>query len=212
MKKIRLFIVDDHQMVREGLRSLLQDDPGVKVVGEAENGERALECLATLHPDIVLLDLKMPGMDGIEVCRQIHAQYPDTAVIGLTTFEDENIACQLIQAGAKGYVLKDVEGFQLQQILRTVVSGESVIDPKIVDRLTHQPAEQEGGKRCQGDLTNQQLTILRLIAQGLSNKEIASQMVLSEYTIKSYVQDLLLKIGARNRVEAAMMATKEGWI
>ena len=212
MKKIRVFIVDDHKMVREGLRSLLQDDPDVKVVGEAENGEKALECLATLHSDIILLDLKMPGIDGIEVCRQICAQYPDTAVIGLTTFEDENIACQLIQAGAKGYVLKDVEGLQLQQILRTVVSGESVIDPKIVERLTHQAPELKDRKRDKGDLTNQQLTILRLIGQGLSNKEIANQMGLSEYTIKSYIQDLLSKIGARNRVEAAMIASREGWI
>ena len=212
MKKLRIVIVDDHKMVREGLRSLLQDDPGLKVVGEAENGNRALECLATLHPDIVLLDLKMPGMDGIEVCREICAQHGNTAVIGLTTFEDENIATQLIQAGAKGYVLKDVEGFQLQQILRTVASGESVIDPKIVDRLTHQPSGEESEKRYKGELTNQQLTILRLIAQGLSNKEIAGQMALSEYTIKSYVQDLLQKVGARNRVEAAVIASKEGWI
>ena len=212
MKKIRLFIVDDHKMVREGLRSLLQDDPDVKVVGEAENGEKALECLATLHSDIILLDLKMPGMDGIEVCRQICAQYPDTAVIGLTTFEDENIASQLIQAGAKGYVLKDVEGFQLRQILRTVVSGESVIDPKIVERLTYQAPELKNRTRDKGDLTNQQLTILRLIGQGFSNKEIANQMQLSEYTIKSYIQDLLSKIGARNRVEAAMIASREGWI
>ena len=212
MKKIRLLIVDDHEMVREGIRSILQDDPEVEVVGEAENGEKALEFLETSNSDIVLLDLKMPGMGGIEVCRRICDHFPNTAVIALTTFADEKLAFQSIQAGVKGYVLKDVERFQLRQILRTVASGESVIDSKIVERLAHQPPKEQRGNRWKGILTEQQLLILRLIAQGFSNKEIGAQMTLSENTIKSYIQDLLQKIGARNRVEAAMTASKEGWI
>ncbi len=215
MKKIRLLIVDDHEMVREGLRTILQEDPGVKVLGEADDGEKALELVDKLHPDIVLLDLKMPGMGGIEVCRRICALHPSTAVIALTTFADETLARECIQAGARGYVLKDIERFQLKQIIRTVASGESVIDSKIVSQLAYQPQEEQGDhkpSRFRGDLTEQQCTILSLIAQGFSNKEIGCQMVLSENTIKSYIQDLLQKMGARNRVEAAMIASKEGWI
>ena len=215
MKKIRLLIVDDHEMVREGLRSILQEDPGIKVVGEADDGTKALELSGKLRPDIVLLDLKMPGIDGIEVCRRLREQTPTTAVVALTTFADENLVRACIQAGARGYVLKDVERFQLQQILRTVASGESVIDPKIVGQLAQKIPEEEGGKRVsQGrwDFTQQQLAILRLIGQGFSNKEIGTQMVLSENTIKSYIQDLLQKVGARSRVEAAIIASKEGWI
>ena len=215
MNKIRLLIVDDHEMVREGLRSILQDDPGVEVVGEADGGTKALELLIKLHPDIVLLDLKMPGIDGIEVCRRIRKQSPTTAVVALTTFTDENLVRASIQAGARGYVLKDVERFQLQQTLRTVAGGGSVIDPKIVDQLTnHNPEGEEGqpDRRPKGNLSEQQRTILRFIAQGFSNKEIGTHMVLSENTIKSYIQDLLQKVGARNRVEAAIIASKEGWI
>ncbi len=215
MKKIRLLIVDDHEMVREGLRTMLQEDPGVKVLGEADGGAKALELVNKLHPDIVLLDLKMPGIDGIEVCRRICALYPSTAVIALTTYAEEKLARECLQAGAKGYVLKDVEKFQLKQILRTVASGESVVDPKIVSQLAYQPQEESGKhkpSRFRGELTEQQRTILSFIAQGFSNKEIGSQMVLSENTIKSYIQDLLQKMGARNRVEAAMIASKEGWI
>ena len=215
MKKIRLLIVDDHEMVREGLRSILKDDPEVKVVGEAGDGEKALELIAKLHPDIILLDLKMPGMDGVEVCRRVRAQFPDTSLIALTTFMDERLVQECLQAGARGYVLKDVERFQLKQILRTVASGESVMDPKVVGQMAHHlregTAEQESN-RSRDDLTPQQLAILRLVAQGFSNKEISNQMFLSENTVKSYVQDLLQKMGARNRVEAAMVASKKGWI
>lgn len=213
MKKIRLLIVDDHEMVREGLRSILKDDPEVKIVGEAGDGEKTLDLIAKLHPDIVLLDIKMPGMDGVEVCRRVRTQFPDTAVVALTTFMDEKFVRECIQAGARGYVLKDVERFQLKQILRTVASGESVIDPKVVGQAAHHlqegTAQHEGSK---GDLTPQQLTILRLISQGFSNKEIGAQISLSENTVKSYIQDLLQKMGARNRVEAAMIASKKGWI
>ena len=215
MKRIRLLIVDDHEMVREGIRSILKDDPELKIVGEAGEGEKALDLIPKLHPDIVLLDIKMPGMDGIEVCRRVRAQYPSVAVIALTTFMEGKLVQECIRAGARGYVLKDVERFQLKQILRTVASGESVIDPKVVSQvvpeLHERTAETEGGK-VRVDLTPQQLSILRLISQGFSNKEIGTQMFLSENTVKSYVQDLLQKMGARNRVDAAMIASKKGWI
>jgi DNA-binding NarL/FixJ family response regulator len=215
MKRIRILIVDDHEMVREGLRSILKDDPELKVVGEAGDGEKALDLIPKLHPDIILLDLKMPGIDGIEVCRRVRAQFPSVAVIALTTFMEGKLVQECIRAGARGYVLKDVERFQLKQILRTVASGESVIDPKVVGHVV--PELQEGttktdGGKERGELTAQQVTILRLIAQGYSNKEIGTQMLLSENTIKSYVQDLLQKMGARNRVDAAMIASKKGWI
>ena len=210
MKKIRVMIVDGHKVVREGLRALLREDPDVKIVGEAVNGQKALDTLEALHPDIVLLDV--PGIDGVDVCREMGARCPETAVIGLSNVPDEHVAGLLIQAGAKGYILKDVESGPLQQILRTVLTGESVIDPNIVNRLIQQKTAPDPETPSKGELTVQQLTILQLIGQGLSNKEIATYMILSEYTIKSYIQDLLQKIHARNRVQAAMIAYKEGWI
>lgn len=208
-------IVDDHEMVREGLRSILKDDPELKVVGEAGDGEKALELIPKLHPDIVLLDIKMPGMDGVEVCRRVRAQFPSIAVIALTTFMEGRLVQECIRAGARGYVLKDVERFQLKQILRTVASGESVIDPKVMGHMVSEL--QEGTAKTddnigRSELTAQQVSILRLIAQGYSNKEIGVQKSLSENTVKSYVQDLLQKMGARNRVDAAMIASKKGWI
>jgi DNA-binding NarL/FixJ family response regulator len=215
MKKIRILIVDDHEMVREGLRSVLKDDPELKVVGEAGDGEKALDLIPKLHPDIILLDLKMPGLDGIEVCRRVRAQFPSVAVIALTTFMEEKLVQECIRAGARGYVLKDVERFQLQQILRTVASGESVIDPKVVGHVVSEGRggiARTDGSKGRDELTPQQVTILSLIAQGYSNKEIGTQMFLSENTVKSYVQDLLQKMGARNRVDAAMIASKKGWI
>lgn len=215
MKRIRILIVDDHEMVREGLRSILKDDPELKVVGEAGDGEKALDLIPKLHPDIILLDIKMPGIDGVEVCRRVRAQFPSVAVIALTTFMEGKLVQECIRAGARGYVLKDVERFQLKQILRTVASGESVIDPKVVGHMVPELPEgttkTDGGKE-RDELTAQQVTILRLIAQGYSNKEIGTQMFLSENTVKSYVQDLLQKMGARNRVDAAMIASKKGWI
>lgn len=215
MKKIRVMIVDDHEMVREGLRSILKDDPELKIVGEAGDGEKALDLIPKIHPDIILLDIKMPGIDGVEVCRRVRTQFPSVAVIVLTTFMEGKLVQECIRAGARGYVLKDVERFQLKQILKTVASGESVIDPKVVGHMV--PELQEGttktdGGKERGEVTAQQVTILRLIAQGYSNKEIGVQMILSENTVKSYVQDLLQKMGARNRVDAAMIASKKGWI
>ncbi len=215
MKKIRLLIVDDHEMVREGLRAILQDDAEFKIVGDVGDGQKALELVDKLRPDIVLLDLKMPGMDGIEVCRRVSALSPQTAVVALTTFADEKMAQECIGSGARGYVLKDIERLQLKQIIRTVASGESVIDPKVVGRMIHhiqQAPGEHNTARARDDLSMQQLTILRLISQGFSNKEIGAQMLLSENTVKSYVQELLQKMSVHNRVEAAMIASKKGWI
>jgi two-component system, NarL family, response regulator DevR len=215
MKRIRILIVDDHEMVREGLRSILKDDPELKIVGEAGDGEKALDLIPKLHPDIILLDIKMPGIDGVEVCRRVRARFPSIAVIALTTFMEGKQVQECIRAGARGYVLKDVERFQLKQILKTVASGESVIDSNVVGHMVPELQEETtkavAGKG-RGELTAQQVTILKLVAQGYSNKEIGTQIRLSENTVKSYVQDLLQKMGARNRVDAAMIASKRGWI
>jgi DNA-binding NarL/FixJ family response regulator len=215
MKRIRILIVGDHEMVREGIRSILKDDPELKIVGGAGDGEKALDLIPKLHPDIILLDTKMPGIDGVEVCRRVRSQFPSVAVIALTTFMEGKLAQECIRAGARGYVLKDVERFQLKQILKTVASGESVIDPKVVGHVVPELTEgtaKTDGRTGRGELTPQQVTILSLIAQGYSNKEIGTQTLLSENTVKSYVQDLLQKMGARNRVDAAMIASKKGWI
>lgn len=215
MKKTRLMIVDDHEMIRVGLRTMLQDGGEFRVVAESGDGETALRLAEKARPHIVLLDLRMPGMDGIEICRRLCSEFPQMAVIILTAFPDENLARECIQNGARAYVLKDIERAQLTQILRTVASGESVIDPRVMGRIVHQDqpvTAQDGSHRQRDHMSAHQLTILRLIAQGHSNKEIGAQMFLSENTVKSYVQELLQKMSVHNRVEAAMVASKKGWI
>lgn len=214
-KKTRLMIVDDHEMIRVGLRTMLQDGGEFQIVGETGDGETALRLTGKVRPHIVLLDLRMPGMDGIEICRRISSEFPQVAVIILTAFPDEKLARECIQSGARAYVLKDIGRAQLTQILRTVGSGESVIDPRVMGRIVHQDqpaAAHDGSHRHRDQMSAHQLTILRLIAQGHSNKEIGAQMFLSENTVKSYVQELLQKMSVHNRVEAAMVASKKGWI
>jgi len=211
---IRLLIVDDHEMVREGLKAMLAKEPDFDIVGDAANAEQALEMVARLHPDVALLDVRLPESSGIEVCRTVTELYPETAVIILTTFTDENLIARCIQAGARGYIVKDIERFDLKRSIRAVARGEAAIDSKIAvavlaqlrrASLAHQEPSPE-------PLSSQQLVILRLIAQGLSSREIATQLYLSENTVKGYVQEILHRLGVKNRTEAVMVAVKQGWL
>src|SRR5947208_12463279 len=211
---IRLLIIDDHEMVREGLKAILIAEPDFSIIGEAANAEQALELIERLRPDIALLDIRLPGVSGIEVCRTMTERYPETAVIILTTFTDEHLVAQCIQAGARGFIVKDIERFDLKRAIRAVARGEAAIDPKaavaVFAQLRRAPqVRQEPSPEL---LSPQQIVILRLVAQGLSSREIATQLYLSENTVKVYVQALLHRLSVKNRTEAVMVAVKQGWL
>lgn len=211
---IRLLIIDDHEMVREGLKAMLVSEPDFSIVGDAANAEQALELIERLHPDVVLLDVRLPGESGIEVCRIVTKKYPETAVIILTTFTDESLVAQCIQAGARGFIVKDIERFDLKRSIRAVARGEAAIDPKaavaVFAQLRRSP--QASQEPSPDPLSSQQIVILRLVAQGLSSREIALQLYLSENTVKGYVQEILHRLGVKNRTEAVMVAVKQGWL
>lgn len=211
---IRLLIVDDHEMVREGLKAMLTAEPDFDIVGDAANAEQAYELIHRLRPDVILLDVRLPGVSGIEICRTVTERYPDIAVIILTTFTDETLVAQCIHAGARGYIVKDIERFDLKRSIRAVARGEAAIDPKaavaVLAQLRRSPQVEQVGTSEQ--LSPQQIVLLRMVAQGLSSREIATQLYLSENTVKGYVQEILHRLNVKNRTEAVMVAVKQGWL
>jgi two-component system, NarL family, response regulator DevR len=211
---IRLLIIDDHEMVREGLKAMLSAEPDFSIVGDAANAEQAFALIERQRPDIILLDVRLPGTSGIEVCRTVTERYPEIAVIFLTTFTDESLVEQCIKAGARGFIVKDVERFDLKRSIRAVARGEAAIDTKaavaVLAQLRRSP--HHSNEPAPEPLSSQQIVILRLVAQGQSSREIASQLYLSENTVKGYVQEILHRLGVKNRTEAVMVAVKQGWL
>lgn len=211
---IRLFVIDDHEMVREGLKAILEAEPDFEIVGDAANAEQAFELIDPLHPDVILLDVRLPGMSGVEICRSITERYPHIAVIIVTTYTDETLVAQCIQAGARGFIVKDIERFDLKRAIRAVARGEAAIDTKaavaVLAQLRRTP--QRELSRTSEQLSPQQIVILRMVAQGLSSREIATQLYLSENTVKGYVQEILHRLNVKNRTEAVMVAVKHGWL
>lgn len=210
----RLLIVDDHEMVREGLKAMLVTEPDFSIVGDAANARQALEMIERLQPDIALLDIRLPDTSGIDVCRTVTERFPKTAVIILTTFTDENLIAQCVQAGARGYIIKDIERFDLKRAIRAVARGEAALDSKaavsVLAQLRRTPLSNP--EPAPEPLSGQQLVILRMVAQGLSSREIATQLYLSENTVKGYVQEILHRLNVKNRTEAVMVAVKQGWL
>jgi two-component system, NarL family, response regulator DevR len=211
---IRLLIIDDHEMVREGLKAMLTAEPDFEIVGDAANAEQAFELIQHLHPDVILLDVRLPEVSGIDVCRTVTERYPEIAVIILTTFTDEALVAQCIQAGARGFIVKDIERFDLKRSIRAVARGEAAIDPKAAVAVLAQlrRAPQVKQELSPEPLSPQQIVILRMVAQGLSSREIATQLYLSENTVKGYVQEILHRLSVKNRTEAVMVAVKQGWL
>jgi DNA-binding NarL/FixJ family response regulator len=205
-------LVDDHELVRAGLRAMLAGDTGVTVVGDAATGAAAIAQARELLPDVVLLDARLPDMGGEEVCRQLQVAAPDLAVVMLTTFDEDDLVRRCVRAGARGYLLKDIARLDLGRSLRAIVRGEAVIDSKVAPAVL--AAARQGVEMPGADepLNQRQREVLRLVAEGLSNREIAVRTHLSEYTVKSYIEEILERLGARNRVHAAIVATKQGWI
>jgi DNA-binding NarL/FixJ family response regulator len=214
---IRLLIVDDQRLMREGLHTLLELERGFEIVGEVGDGQAALEAYSALQPDVVLMDIRMPGMDGVEATRRLHARWPEARVIILTTFNDDAYVFEGLRAGALGYLLKDVSGQELAGAVRTVAQGGALIDPavarKVVDEFARlAPPARPIDAGLSEPLSERELDVLRLLAEGLSNREIGLKLSLTEGTVKNYVTNVLQKIGVRDRTQAALRGRELGLI
>ncbi|MCL5961143.1 MAG: response regulator transcription factor [Chloroflexi bacterium] len=208
MASIRVFLVDDHEVVREGFRRMLEFSEDVTVVGDAANGEEAIPQVEELQPDVVLMDIKMPRMDGIETTRQLKARFPDINIIVLTFFEDEYLV-RAIEAGAVGYLLKDVSKADLLQAVRKVVAGQSLVDPVLSRKLFSRIAALAGASgRPVKDLSPREIQLLRAIARGLTNLEIADDLNLSESSVKRGVRAIFAKLKVRDRSQAVAEASR----
>ena len=203
---IRVFLLDDHEVVRRGLRDLLEGEDDLTVVGEAGTAEEALGRISATRPDVAVLDVRLPDGDGVEVCREVRSHHPEIACIMLTSFADDDAVYASIMAGAAGYLLKQVRGTDLVDGIRRVGRGESLLDPaittRVLERLRHQESDELGA------LTDQERNVLDLIAEGLTNRQIGERMFLAEKTVKNYVSNMLAKLGMSRRTEAAAYAAR----
>jgi DNA-binding NarL/FixJ family response regulator len=214
---IRVLLVDDQELVRTGFRMILADEEGIEVVGEAANGQEAVESASSLDPDVVVMDVRMPVLDGVEATRRLRgeADAPGPRVLILTTFDADEHVVEALRAGASGFLLKDVPPPDFVRAIRIVASGEALIAPSVTRRLLDRfaklsvPADESHAERMR-ELTDRERDVLKLVAQGLSNREIAERLVLAEPTVKTHVSHLLLKLGLRDRAQLVVLAYELG--
>jgi two-component system, NarL family, response regulator DevR len=208
---IRVFLLDDHEVVRRGVRDLLDDEPDIEVIGEGGTVEQALVRVPALRPQVAVLDVRLPDGDGVSVCRELRSRMPELACLMLTSFDDEEALLDAIMAGASGYVLKQIQGSDLVSAVRTVAGGQSLLDPsattKLMARLRGGRQEEEKPDGLQG-LTGREREILALIGEGLTNRQIGQRLYLAEKTVKNHISRLLAKLGVERRIQAAVIATQ----
>jgi len=224
--RIRILIVDDHAILRQGLRQVLELEPDLEVVGEAQDGCEAVAKARALAPDVVLMDINMPGLNGIEATRLVRRELPDVRVLVLTIHDDDEYLREAAQAGVSGYVLKDVEPRELVRAVRLSAAGRPYLHPDMGGRLlssllAHPPAKAspaidappggEGGATLEGELTRRECEVLELLADGASNRDIAARLFISEKTVKNHVTHILQKLGLGDRVHAALWVVRSGW-
>jgi DNA-binding NarL/FixJ family response regulator len=210
---IRVVVVDDQELVRAGFIMILNSQEDIHVVGEAANGSEAIDAVGRLQPQVVLMDIRMPIMDGLEATRILKAKYGELRVLILTTFDPDEYVYKALQAGASGFVLKDIPPMELLAAVRVVAMGEALLAPSITQRLIAQFAQRLSPPESSAEierLTDREVEVLRLMAKGLSNSEIAAQLYLSPTTIKSHVAGVLAKLGLRDRVQAVVFSYENG--
>jgi two-component system, NarL family, response regulator YdfI len=212
--KIRILIVDDHLIIREGLRLILETEESFELVGEASEGAEAIRLAAGLHPDIILMDLRMPGMDGLTAIEHLHVEHPEIAIVILTTFNEDDLMRRGLRAGARGYLLKDTDRQSLFNTIYAAVRGETLLRPEI---LTHLLAQTESKPPATPvaynlELTRREREILEDVAQGQRSKEIAARLGISERTVKAHLASIYSKLGVDSRAAAIAAAAKRGWL
>jgi len=215
MNKIKVLIADDHALFREGTHSLIDHEKDMEVVGEACDGEETIKLVTELHPHVVLMDIAMPKVNGIEATRRIKADFPSTAVLILTAYDNDQYIVALLEAGAAGYLLKNVSGSNLVNAIRAVYAGEAVLHPAIAQKVfsrlgstgreSHEPAQLD-------ELSEREMEILRLAAKGMSNQDIATQLYLSRRTVQAHLANIFRKMDVGSRTEAVLQALRKGWL
>jgi len=210
---IRVLIADDHLIVREGLRLILETGAGIELVGEAANGEQALRLATELKPNVVLMDLQMPVMDGLTALERLRAEHPDIAVVILTTYNEGDLMIRGLRAGARGYLLKDTDRETLLNTIRAAARGESLLKPEIMERvLAHTDSIPVAKKSSGVELTERERQVLSLLVGGAQNKEIAAQLDISERTVKAHLASIFNRLGVNSRTEAVAVAMKNGLV
>ncbi len=215
-RTIRVLIVDDHRMVRSGLRGFLEGEPGISVAGEAESGEGAIACVPELTPDVVLMDLMMPGIGGIAAIGALRQSHAALKIMALTSFADDEQVFPALEAGANGYLLKDIDPDELVAAIRAVYAGESPLDPEVAKRLVsrfQRPATAPTSTQALHEpLTERERDVLLLLTQGKSNKEIASELFIGDRTVKSHLSAIFQKLDVTDRTQAALFAVRHGLV
>ncbi|GAA4147348.1 response regulator transcription factor [Actinomadura keratinilytica] len=205
---IRVFLLDDHEVVRRGVAALLSAEDDIEIVGEAGSAEQALARIPAARPHVAVLDVRLPDGDGVSVCREIRSRQPEIACLMLTSFDDEDALFDAVMAGAAGYVLKQIHGSDLVGAVRTVASGQSLLDPRSTQRMLQRLRERQERKDPLAALSDQERQILELIGEGLTNRQIGERMFLAEKTVKNYVSNLFAKLGMSRRTQAAALAAQ----
>ena len=217
MDRIKVLIVDDHRVVREGLSAILKSKDSIQVLGEAQDGQEAVEKARSLLPDVILMDVSMPKMTGVEATRIIKREFPHIGIIALTMYEEQQYIFDLVRGGATGYLLKDSDSDQIVKAIQSVYRGDSLIHPAVASKILAEFSlmTQKKGKKSgwvEHDLTEREITVLRLVADGKTNKEIANNLDLSEKTVKNHVRNIFHKLQVYDRTQAAILAIRKGLI
>ena len=215
MAPIRILIVDDHRLFRQGLRQICETKGGFEVVGEAESGRTAVDLVNRIKPDVILMDIRMPGLDGVQATSFITEANPDAKVVVLTMHREDQYIFDAIRAGARGYLLKDVDADTLLEAIRRVYGGEALIDPLVATKVLSEfrrLSDPTAAQPALEQLTEGEMNVLRYVAQGLDNREIAEQLSLSESTVANRLREIYQKLYVNNRTQAALYALRRGWV